>query len=78
MGVRQMTGIMTVSVVVCTYNRREWLERCLAGVQALDPPPAGLPPVGQFTPEHIAQPAAPAAFTDQIKSTISGHSGLLR
>jgi len=39
MGVRQMTGIMTVSVVVCTYNRREWLERCLAGVQALDPPP---------------------------------------
>ena len=34
-----MTALPTVSVVVCTYNRREWLERCLAGVQALDPRP---------------------------------------
>ncbi|MDD1756843.1 MAG: glycosyltransferase [Methanomassiliicoccales archaeon] len=34
-----MTEFRTVSVVVCTYNRKEWLERCLAGVQALVPAP---------------------------------------
>jgi GT2 family glycosyltransferase len=34
-----MTKTRTVSVVVCTYNRRKWLERCLAGIHALDPQP---------------------------------------
>jgi GT2 family glycosyltransferase len=35
-----MAGALTVSVVICTFNRKEWLERCLAGIQALDPAPS--------------------------------------
>jgi len=34
-----MTGPSTVSVVVCTFNRKEWLERCLEGLDGLDLPP---------------------------------------
>lgn len=34
-----MIEARTVSVVVCTYNRKEWLERCLAGINDLDPAP---------------------------------------
>jgi len=29
-----------VSVVVCTYNRKDWLQRCLEGLQALSPAPS--------------------------------------